>query len=57
MRINYSFSGPLTLIFIALKLTGHITWSWVLVISPIAIWFVLGTLVEWVLRRRMNDRT
>lgn len=29
----------LTLLFIGLKLTGHITWSWVWVLSPI--WIVL----------------
>ena len=29
------FLGALTLLFIALKLTGHITWSWILVLSPI----------------------
>ena len=29
------FFGLLTLIFIVLKLTGHITWSWVWVLSPI----------------------
>lgn len=29
------FLGFLTLIFITLKLTGHISWSWVWVLSPI----------------------
>lgn len=30
-----SFSTLLLLLFIALKLTGHITWSWWWVLSPI----------------------
>ena len=29
------FLGLLTLLFIGLKLTGHIAWSWVWVLSPI----------------------
>jgi hypothetical protein len=29
------FLGILTLIFITLKLTGHITWPWLWVLSPI----------------------
>jgi hypothetical protein len=29
-----SFVGALTLLFIALKLTGHIDWSWWWVLSP-----------------------
>lgn len=29
------FAGLLTIVFIALKLLGFITWSWVWVISPI----------------------
>ena len=28
------FFGLLTLLFIGLKLTGHITWSWFWVLSP-----------------------
>jgi hypothetical protein len=35
-----SFIGLLTLLFIGLKLTGYITWSWVWVLSPI--WISLG---------------
>lgn len=44
MRRNYSsykdsggmgFSSVLLLIFITLKLTGHINWSWFWVLSPI----------------------
>jgi hypothetical protein len=29
------FSGWLTILFIALKLTGQITWPWVWVLSPL----------------------
>jgi len=36
-----SFSGLLTCIFIFLKLTGHITWSWWWVLSPLWISFIL----------------
>ncbi len=30
-----NFMALLTLLFIALKLTNHIDWSWVLVLSPL----------------------
>lgn len=30
-----SFMGALTILFIALKLTGHIEWSWLWVLSPL----------------------
>ena len=36
------FSGLLTVVFIALKLTGNITWPWVWVLSPLWISFMLG---------------
>lgn len=39
------FCGLLALVFIVLKLTGVITWSWVWVLSPIWIPFVLWVLV------------
>jgi hypothetical protein len=35
------FAGLLTVVFIALKLTGHITWSWWWVLSPLWISFLL----------------
>jgi MFS family permease len=31
---NIGFAGLLALLFIGLKLTGHITWSWWWVLSP-----------------------
>lgn len=33
------FIGLLTIVFITLKLTGYIAWSWIWVLSPI--WLVL----------------
>ena len=36
------FPGLLTVVFIALKLTGNITWPWVWVLSPLWISFILG---------------
>jgi hypothetical protein len=39
------FSGLLTVVFIALKLTGNITWPWVWVLSPLWISFLLGVVI------------
>lgn len=41
------FGGWLTLLFIGLKLTGHITWPWIWVLSPIwiSILLVIGLLL------------
>jgi hypothetical protein len=41
------FTGALTILFIALKLTGYISWSWLWVLSPIWIsaLIVIGFLV------------
>jgi ABC-type phosphate/phosphonate transport system permease subunit len=36
---SFPFLGILTLIFITLKLTGYITWSWWWVLSPVWISF------------------
>ena len=33
--VNIGFPGLLTLLFIGLKLTGHIAWPWVWVLSPL----------------------
>lgn len=33
--MKISFAGLLALIFITLKLTGHIAWSWWLVLAPL----------------------
>lgn len=37
------FVGLLTIVFIVLKLTGHIAWSWLWVLSPILISLSLVT--------------
>ncbi len=45
MTKGFEFLPLLTLIFITLKLTGHITWPWFYVISPILISFVIFLLI------------
>jgi hypothetical protein len=40
-----SFSGLLTILFIGLKLTGFIDWSWWWVLSPLWIGLVIGLVV------------
>ena len=39
------FAGMLTILFIGLKLTGHINWSWWWVLSPLWISFLLFIVV------------
>jgi hypothetical protein len=39
------FLGLLTLLFIGLKLTGHIAWSWIWVLSPIWIPISIALLI------------
>lgn len=44
VRVNNNglgFTGSLTLLFVLLKLTGYITWSWWWVLSPIWISFAI----------------
>lgn len=36
-------SGWLTVLFVGLKLTGHITWPWIWVVSPL--WITLSILL------------
>ena len=49
------FFGLLTIVFIVLKLTGHITWSWWWVLSPL--WFSVVFIflsvfvIAWITRR------
>lgn len=38
-------SGALLILFVALKLTGHITWSWLWVLSPLWIGFALWLVI------------
>lgn len=40
-----SFLGLLTIVFIVLKLVGVINWSWVWVLSPIWLSFLLGLVI------------
>jgi predicted tellurium resistance membrane protein TerC len=42
---SIGFAGLLTILFIALKLTGVITWSWVWVLSPLWISFLIGVTI------------
>ncbi len=35
----------LTALFVGLKLTGHIDWSWWLVLLPVWIWLPIGALL------------
>ena len=49
------FGGMLTILFIGLKLTGYITWSWWWVLSPIwisllvvLVIFAIAFMVAWV---------
>jgi len=48
------FIGLLTILFIALKLTGTITWSWIWVLSPVWITVVLIVLLFVGLYRLMS---
>ena len=41
-KTNFPILGILGLIFITLKLTGHITWSWLWVLSPFWIPLVIA---------------
>lgn len=47
--MNIGITGLLAILFIGLKLTGYITWSWVWVLSPVwipaAIVFTIVTLL------------
>lgn len=39
------FVGLLTVLFVGLKLTGYIDWSWLWVLSPLWISFMLGVTI------------
>jgi hypothetical protein len=45
VSVNFPIFGILGLIFITLKLTGHITWSWLWVLAPFWIPFVVFTIM------------
>lgn len=42
-----SFLGLLTIVFVALKLTNYIDWSWWLVLLPLYGGFVLSVILFW----------
>lgn len=52
---NLGFCGLLTLIFIVLKLTGYIAWSWWWVLSPL--WIPLSILAFIILLFVLVTRT
>lgn len=43
--INLSFLGMLSVVFITLKLTGNLTWSWLWVLSPLWIGLILCAII------------
>ncbi len=45
VNTGMGFSGWLTILFVGLKLTGHIAWPWVWVLSPLWISALLALLV------------
>jgi hypothetical protein len=45
VTVNFPIFGILGLIFITLKLTGHITWSWLWVLAPFWIPISIGLLI------------
>lgn len=56
------FLGLLTILFIGLKLTGYIKWSWIWILAPVwgpiglllliaAVCLILAAIFEWELRR------
>ena len=54
MMTYLDFIGLLTLLYIGLKLTGYINWSWLVVLSPLwmtAIVYIALSIVLWILER------
>ena len=45
INLGGSFAGALTIAFIVLKLVGVINWSWIWVVSPLWISFILGLII------------
>ena len=50
------FASLLTLLFIALKLTGVIAWPWVWVLAPLWIGFIVAVLIAVVLYALFRDQ-
>ena len=55
-KTGVGFCGLLTILFIALKLLGKITWSWVWVLSPIWIYAIIMFAVIWLLAKAEAKR-
>lgn len=45
MNTGIGFCGLLTILFIGLKLTGYIAWSWIWVLSPLWIGVVVSLIL------------
>ena len=45
INVGIGFSGLLTIVFIVLKLTNVINWSWLWVLSPLWISFILSIII------------
>lgn len=45
ISLGGGFAGTLTIAFIVLKLIGVINWSWIWVLSPLWISFILGLII------------
>lgn len=52
-----NFPAWLTLAFIVLKLTGFIDWSWWLVLCPMVVGEILGTLLIAIANSMKSDRS
>ena len=50
------FASLLTLLFIALKLTGIIAWPWVWVLAPLWIGFIVAVLIAVALYALFRDQ-
>ena len=50
------FASLLTLLFIALKLTGVIAWPWVWVLAPLWIGFIVAVLIAVALYALFRDQ-
>ena len=50
------FATLLTLLFIALKLTGVIAWPWIWVLAPLWIGFIIAVLIGVVLYALFRDQ-
>lgn len=51
-----NFIALLTLLFIGLKLTGYIAWSWFWVLSPIIISMSVGLLAIGIVMWQLNNK-